>query len=77
MAVKLNFVLMDEVTGRVSQENLDNIRNLIEKISKNFDFIYLVSHNPEIKSWASTNITVEKADNISRIKVENNAVKNV
>lgn len=76
--VKMNFVLMDEVTGRVSQENLENIRNLIEKISKNFDFAYLVSHNPEIKSWATTNITVQKSDNVSRIMVEkNNVVKNV
>lgn len=67
---KLNFVLMDEITGRVSQENLENMRILIEKISNNFDFIYMVSHNPEIKSWASTNIVVEKNDNISKIKIE-------
>jgi len=64
---KLNFALLDELTGRVSQENLENIHNLIEKISKNFDFVYLISHNQEIKNWANINVTVEKIDNISKI----------
>ena len=69
---KNSFILMDEITGRVAEENLDNIHNLIEKISKSYDFIFMISHLDAVKSWASSNVIVEKTDNISKIKIEKN-----
>ena len=65
-----SFVLMDEITGRVAQENYENIHNLIQKITKNYDFIFIISHHDIVKSWASTNVIVEKVDNISKITLE-------
>lgn len=65
-----NSVLLDEITARVSEENLENIHKLINKILNNYDYILMVSHNPTIKEWCSSYIEVEKTDNISRIKLE-------
>lgn len=62
-------LLMDEITGRVSQDNLENIHTLVEKILKNYDFIYIVTHNPIVKNWCSTYVVAEKENNISKITV--------
>ena len=66
-----NSVLTDEITARVSEENLENIHTLFNKMLKNYDFIFMVSHNPLIKDWCSSYVEVEKIDNISRIKLVN------
>ena len=65
-------VLMDEITGRVSEENLENIHALINKMLNNYDYILMVSHNPIIKAWCSSYIEVEKIDNISKITLKKN-----
>jgi len=62
-----SFLLCDEITGRVSEENLENIHNLLNKMLKNYDHIFIISHLDQIKSWASSNVIVEKTDNISKI----------
>ena len=66
---KSNGLLIDEVTGRVSQDNLENILKLFEKILNNFQYLYIVSHNSVIKDYCSTYVVVEKEDNISKIKI--------
>lgn len=65
-----NFILCDEVTARVSEDNLENIHKLFEKILNNYDFIFLVSHNPNIKSWAGSCVNVEKENNVSVIRLK-------
>ena len=68
-----SFILADEITARVSEENLENIHNLINKMLKNYDFIFIISHLDQIKSWATSNVIVEKVDNISKISfIKNN-----
>ena len=69
-----SFVLMDEITGRVAQENFENIHNLINKMLKNYDFIFMISHLDAVKSWATSNVIVEKVDNISKITLIKNNV---
>ena len=64
---RCNCVILDEITGRVSQENFDNVKHLLEKIAKSYDFIWIISHNAEIKSWCDTNIVVKKTNNVSHI----------
>ena len=66
---KSNGLLIDEVTGRVSQDNLENILKLFEKILNNFQYLYIVSHNSVIKDYCSTYVVAEKEDNISKIKI--------
>lgn len=68
---KADSVLFDEVTARVSEENLENVHKLFEKMLSNFRFVFLVSHNPQIRSWCNSIVEVEKIDNISKIKLIN------
>lgn len=68
---KADSVLFDEVTARVSEENLENIHKLFEKMLSNFKFVFLVSHNPQIRSWCNSIVEVEKVDNISKMKLIN------
>lgn len=67
---KMNFLIADELWGRVSKDNLDNIRNLMEKILVSYDFILQISHLDEIKDWHDTIISCKKENNISKIVVE-------
>jgi DNA repair exonuclease SbcCD ATPase subunit len=64
-----SFILADEITARVSEENLENIHSLFKKMLSNYDFIFLVSHNPVIKEWCSSYVEVEKVNNISKISI--------
>lgn len=64
---KLNSLILDEVTGRVAQENLENIHSLLEKIADKYQYIMLITHNDSVKSWASEVINVIKEGNVSRI----------
>lgn len=64
---RCSYVTYDEVWGRVSKENYDNMRNLLEKIAKSYDAILLISHIDEIKDWCQGHIIVKKEDNISKI----------
>lgn len=66
---KCNFVIIDEILGRIAKENFDNMRALYQRIAKNYDFIFQITHNEEVKEWHDTIVTVEKEGRISRIKV--------
>ena len=67
---KMNALTFDEIMGRVSSDNYDNMKSLIEKISRSFDCIFLISHNPQIRDWCSNHISVKKENNISKIVLE-------
>lgn len=64
---KMDGVTYDEVFGRVSKDNYENIRNLMEKISKSFEWCFLISHNNEVHDWCDNHVSVVKENNISRI----------
>ena len=66
---KNNGVLLDEIWGRTSKENYDNLMNLLKKISKSYDYMFIITHNDDIKAYCTTNVIVEKSDNISKINV--------
>ena len=62
------FILFDEVLGTVAKQNYDNVKKLFDKILKNYDFIFQITHLEEITDWHNTIITIEKENNISKIK---------
>ena len=64
---KCDTIVMDEVWGRVSKENFDNMKHLIEKISLSYNTVFLISHIDEIKDWCQSHVVVKKENNISRI----------
>ena len=64
---KINFLVLDEILGRVAKENYDNMRTLFEKIMENYDAIIQISHLNEIKDWHEKHIIVSKENNVSKI----------
>ena len=63
-------VVLDEVWGRVARDNYDNMRHLIEKISKSYEWMFLISHLNEVKEWCESNVVVTKENNISKIAMK-------
>lgn len=66
---KPNILVMDEVFGPVSNENLELINDFFVKIKKYFEKILIISHNPIILGWANNIIQVNKINNISYANV--------
>lgn len=66
---KINFLIADEVMGRVAKENYDNMKTLYEKMLVNYDFIIQISHLDEIKDWHNHIVTVTKTNNVSKINI--------
>ena len=64
---RMTSALIDEVTGRVAQENLEYVHRLLDKIVKNYDHVFIISHLEEVKNWADSNIVIRKENNISKI----------
>ena len=46
------------------------MKKLIGKISESNQYVWLISHNDEIKDWCDMNVIVKKEDNISKIVTE-------
>jgi hypothetical protein len=64
---KPNIVVMDEVFGKVADENLELVGEFFKKIKNYFDHIFVISHNSLIRNWSDNIIMVKKEDNISSI----------
>jgi DNA repair exonuclease SbcCD ATPase subunit len=64
---KPNIVVMDEVFGKIADENLDMVGEFFKKIKDYFEHILVISHNPLIRNWSDNIIMIKKEDNISSI----------
>ena len=64
---KPNIIIFDEVTGKVSNDNLDKIGLFFDKLKQFFEHIWIISHNPLILDWADHLVTVKKENNISTV----------
>ena len=62
-----SYLVYDEVMGRVSSENYDNIKILLERISKGYETVLFITHNSEIKDWFDNTVVVRKENNISKL----------
>lgn len=62
-------ILVDEVMGRVDEENYDNMHNLFMKMLNGYNYILSVNHIKECKDWFDTIIDIEKIDNVSKVNV--------
>ena len=60
------FILLDEVLGTVASENYDDMKKLYDKIVSYYDFVLHICHID--LDWYDSIVTVQKIDNISRIK---------
>jgi DNA repair exonuclease SbcCD ATPase subunit len=64
---KPNIIVMDEVFGKISNENLDMVGEFFMKIKDYFEKIFVISHNPLISNWANSVVKINKVDNISKV----------
>lgn len=65
-----NFITFDEVMGKVSNENIERLKPLFDKIKDMYEIVFLITHNDLVKDWATVNITVIKNDNISTVDIK-------
>lgn len=64
---KPNIVVMDEVFGKIADENLEMVGEFFKKIKNYFEHILVISHNPLIRNWSDNIIMIKKEENISSI----------
>lgn len=64
---KPSFIIFDETWGAIAEDNLDNVKLLLDKIKKNYDNIFIITHNNIINDWADYMVTIEKNKNVSKI----------
>ena len=64
-----SFMLLDEVLGGVAKENYDNIKELYDRMLKDYSFIFQVTHLEDIADWHNTTVTVKKVNRVSTIAV--------
>lgn len=57
----------DEVWGRVAKANYENMKNLIEKVAKQYDAVFLISHSDEVRDWCDCHVSIVKENNISKV----------
>ena len=64
---KPNIVVMDEVFGKIADENLEMVGEFFKKIKNYFEHILVISHNSLIRNWSDNIIMIKKDENISSI----------
>lgn len=64
---KPNIVVMDEVFGKIADDNLEMVGEFFKKIKNYFEHIFVISHNPLIRNWSDNIIMIKKDENISFI----------
>jgi len=64
---KPNIIVMDEVFGKIADENLEMVGEFFKKIKNYFEHIFLISHNTLIRNWSDNLILINKEENISTI----------
>jgi DNA repair exonuclease SbcCD ATPase subunit len=64
-----NYLVMDEIFGRVNPDNIKNIINLLQKLCEIFDTIDIVTHTctDEILATIDNHILIEKINDISKV----------
>jgi len=72
---KPDMIILDEVLGKVADENMDLMKILLDKISEMFEKVFMITHNTLIKDWGDNVVTIEKVNNISKLTFNTNVAK--
>lgn len=67
---KPNLLVLDEIFGATGSSHYDDIRELLNRIMKNHDFVIDITHNEMITDWHNQIIEVVKENNISKLIVK-------
>lgn len=68
---KMDFAVFDEILSGCSKENYHHVKNVIDKIVEDYQFVFFITHEEEPKEWANQTITVVKKGRISELKQSN------
>lgn len=63
-----NVTVFDEVLGKVSNENLDQVGIFFSRVKDYFENVFLITHNPLVREWSDNIITINKENNISKLR---------
>ena len=77
MTIYQNFLVFDEILGRVANVNYDNMRLLYERILEDYDFIFNITHIDDVRDWHEHIVTVTKTDGVSSLQQIKNTSKKV
>lgn len=64
---KPNLIVMDEVFGKIANDNLELIGEFFVKIKEYFEKIFIISHNPLISNWSDSIVKINKENNVSKV----------
>lgn len=64
---KPNIIVMDEVFGKISNDNLEMVGEFFQKIKAYFEKIFVITHNPLVLNWSDKVLQVKKENNISKV----------
>ncbi len=72
-----NIIFIDEGFGCLDKENFIQVASILRKLKNNFSAMIVVTHIPELKSYADKTITISNAnrDSIMRYGVSDAEIK--
>lgn len=63
-----NITVFDEVLGKVSNENLEQVGTFFSRVKDYFENVFLITHNPLVREWSDNIVTINKENNISNLR---------
>lgn len=72
---RMNFLVFDEILGRVAKENYDAMKLLFDRILEDYDFIFNITHIDDVRDWHDHVVTVTKTNGVSRLQQLKNSSK--
>ena len=63
-----NITVFDEVLGKVSNENLEQVGIFFSRVKDYFENVFLITHNPLVREWSDNVVTINKENNISKLR---------
>ena len=62
-----NLVVLDEVFGKISPENLDMVYEFFVKIKDYFEKVFVIAHTSVVASWGDHVVKIKKENNLSKV----------
>ena len=62
-----NLVVLDEVFGKISPENLDMVYEFFVKIKDYFEKVFVIAHTSVVTSWGDHVVKIKKENNLSKV----------
>lgn len=62
-----NFVVFDEIFGKVGESNMSRMKDLLDKVTDMYDIVFFITHSSLVKDWADNIISITSDGKISRL----------